>query len=65
MYTMCHTIPFPDTLFIVTKFDPLDSMHSPVNTPHANPVTYEQSGLLISFRILELTKMTVIPSYDS
>ena len=36
-----YTVPFPNTLFIVTKFDLLDSMHSPVTTPHSDSATYE------------------------
>lgn len=33
------TPPFPDILLIVTEFDPLDSMHSPVHVPHLESVT--------------------------
>lgn len=38
-----NTVPCPDTLFTVTKFDLLDSMHSPVNTCDVSSVTNGKS----------------------
>lgn len=43
MWRSTKTVPVPETLFTVTQFDPLDSMHSLISTPVSNHVSYGQN----------------------